>query len=248
MKPLFLTLVLLLPCFALHGEPPATKGEFLAALRAAYESKDVNRIRALTWTKGASAADEHMMTQVLTMSLKNKNTIKTVTLDPLPPDYESVFIAMGKKWDPTYKPDGMATVVYDSPYPHPTKSSTSTPYAQIDGHYFLVEAKSTDLAWTGPPDKMLRYFVAGAGSDKVKIDFKYNVSGANVEKTAHVASAMFPGQYFDEVTVTSTEDNTNVNLELSEGPIKNTVFKSPPLKGKGTIHYKRSASGENKPH
>jgi hypothetical protein len=47
------------------------------------------------------------------------------------------------------------------------------------------------------------------------------------------------GQFFEEVTVTSTEDDTDVTLTILEAGKK--IFQSEPLKGKGTLEYKRES-------
>jgi len=45
------------------------------------------------------------------------------------------------------------------------------------------------------------------------------------------------GQYFDSIKVTSEEDEVDAVLTVAEGGKE--IYKSQPLKGKGTIEYKR---------
>ena len=48
---------------------------------------------------------------------------------------------------------------------------------------------------------------------------------------------MVLGQYFDSIKVTSEEDEVDAVLTVAEGGKE--IYKSQPLKGKGTIEYKR---------
>ena len=148
-----------------------------------------------------------------------------------------MFIQRGKKIEPTYTPIGLIQTKYKDA--GNGMNSTSAPYAVIDGKYFLISSKSTDLGWSGPPDKTITFMVMGRGQNKVQIKAKWNASGVDQERIFKSPSSNFMGQFFEEVTVTSTEDDTDVTLTILEAGKK--VFQSEPLKGKGTLEYKRDS-------
>ena len=167
----------------------------------------------------------------------NDAEITGISLEPLPTDFQSIAIVNGKKWEPTYAPIGQIKIEYKKTANGPLGFSAA--YAIIDGHYFLISTKSADLGWKGPPDKPLSFMVTGWVKDKVQITARWNTSGAEQEQIYKGASNMyFMGQYFENVTVTSTDDNTDVTLIISED--NKEIFHSQPLKGKGTIEYKKS--------
>ena len=139
-------------------------------------------------------------------------------------------VAMGRRFEPTHPADGMLKLVNKSKDPR-SSSSMEMAYAVIDGSYYLVTVKSTDLGWKGRPDKSLNVMVLGAGQDKVKVHLKYNASGVDLERDQG-ASAIFPGQYVSEVTVKSDSDDVDVTLRLLDE--KGTIYYlSEPLKGRG---------------
>jgi hypothetical protein len=222
-------------CFA---EPPKTKEEFLTAVRAAYEAKDVKKISTLTWWKGASDEDRKMAETMLPLSIKNAGAVESVVLEPLPDEFKGVQVAYGKRFEPTYPPLGMVKVDYkiDKSGGH---QSTSAPYAVIDGAYYIVTSKTTELGWKGPKDKSFTVSVIGSGQNKVKVDVKYNVSGVDLKDTLvpPASSRGFPAQYIGEVTVISEDDDVDVTLRISEE--MRQIYESKPLKGKGQIHYKK---------
>jgi len=238
MKFTLVTSPLFFLCFIAYGDPITTKEQFLTAVQAAYQAKDVNRIAALTWSKGASDFDQQGSAQLQTMMIKRIKEIRAASLEPLPATFESETIAMGRRFDPTYPPCGIVTLVCTATNGHAQHLTTAFPYAVINGAYFLVGTKSTDLDWRGPKDQVLSYSITGNGANKVNIDIKYNVSGVNLEKKTSVTSMGFIGQYIDELTVTSTNQDTNISLVLASGPMNSPIFN---LTGNGTIHYKRAA-------
>ena len=81
-----------------------------------------------------------------------------------------------------------------------TQTSTSLGYGIINGKYFLVSAKSTDLGWKGPPDKSLIYtFFSCRPEDKIQVVVDYNVSGVDQQQTFTAPSGGVMGQYFKKV-------------------------------------------------
>jgi hypothetical protein len=163
--------------------------------------------------------------------------ITEVKFEPTPAGMNLVNIANGKKYEPTYPPVGQVKINY-APVGGNGMTSGGDGYAVINGRYYLITAKSTDLGWSGPKDKTLTFMVMGAGMDRVKVQAKWNVSGVNQEKAfSNPPSCNFPGQYFESITATSTEEDTDVTLSILEDGKQ--IYESQPLKGKGSIEYKR---------
>jgi hypothetical protein len=116
-------------------------------------------------------------------------------------------------------------------------SSISAPYANIDGRYYLISSKSTDLHWKGPPDVSIGFAVNGPNQGKMRILAKYNVSGVDLERSLSQPAMILRGQYFSQITVCSEDPNADLTLTVTrEGE---EIFKSQELKGVGTIEYKK---------
>lgn len=213
---------------------PNTSDEFVAAYRTAIQEKSPAKLDLITYSVGMSESDKQQLALVQQMIFSDKE-IDDISLTPLPGDFQSVCVMRGKKLELTYPPVGLIKIKYKGTGNGMT--STSSPYAIINGQYFLVSTKSTDLGWSGPPDKTITFMVMGSGQDKVQIKAKWNASGIEQMRTFKVPSSNFMGQYFDEITVTSREDDTDVTLTiLEEGK---EIYTSQQLKGKGSIEYKR---------
>jgi hypothetical protein len=215
---------------------PTSPEEFIAAYRTAMQERSAEKLNPLTYSEGMSEADKQQAAQVQQMIFTDKE-IDSITLAPLPADFQTVFIQRGKKIEPTYTPIGLIQTKYKDG--GNGMNSASAPYAVIDGKYFLISSKSTDLGWSGPPDKTITFMVMGQGQDKVQIKAKWNASGVDQERIFKSPSSNFMGQFFKEVTVTSTQDDTDVTLTILEAGKK--IFHSEPLKGKGTLEYKRES-------
>jgi len=228
-------------CVTCVAAPPKTKEEFIAAVRAAFVAKDVKKIHELSWEKGMSDFDMQQVDQVLPMMVQQLNGGETYSLEPKETESDSPQIMMGRRLEPTHEIDGMVKIAQKSA-DGSSSSSMSLPYALIDGSYYIVSTKSTDLNWKGPPDKTLVVNVTGDGQDKVKTHIKYNVSGLDLEHDQKYASDILSGQYISEVTVTSDSDDVNVVLDLRDED-GNSYYQSAPLKGKGEIHYHKGDKG-----
>src|SRR5208282_5064831 len=113
-------------------------------------------------------------------------------------------------------------------------AAAEVPYAVIDGGYYIVGQKTTNLGWKGPLDRPFSVSVTGNGQDKVKVHIKYNASGADLESDG---SHGFPCQYISEVAVTSVDDDVDVTLKIADGT--KTIYESKSLKGKGQILYEK---------
>lgn len=211
-----------------------TPDEFLSCFRAAIQEKSPEKLDAITYGVGMSDSDKQQVALVQKMIFQDRE-ISGISLEPLPDDFESVFIARGKKFEPTHPPVGLIKIQYQ------TKgngmNTTSSPYAIIDGCYYLISSKSTDLGWKGPPDKTITFMAMGQGQDKVQIRAKWNASGVDQERDIKSPSFNVVGQYFDTILVTSNEDDTDVTLTVMDAGKQ--IYVSKPLKGKGSIEYKK---------
>jgi hypothetical protein len=214
---------------------PSSPTEFIAAYRTAIQEKSVEKLNAITYTVGQSESDKKQVASAEQMGFSwGHKEIGEVSLDPLPADFQSVYIVNGKKIELTYAPVGLVKTQYKGTGDGP--ESSSAPYAIIDGHYFVVSSKITDLGWKGPPDTGLCLLVSGSPQDKVQITVKWNASGVEQEKVFDRYTTTVIGQYVERATVTST--NPNATLMILQG--SKQIFVSPPLKDQAAIEYEKN--------
>ena len=193
----------------------------------------MEKLNAITYTVGMSESDKKQVAPVQQMFFSDTEIV-SISLEPLPADFQSVYIVNGKKIEPTYTPVGLIKIQYKKVANGPD-SMTST-YAIISGHYFLISTKSTDLGWKGPPDTGLCLMVTGSPQDKVQITVKWNASGVELEKVFNRYTTTVLGQYVESATVTSS--NPDATLMILQGDKQ--IFLSPPLKDKAAIEYKKN--------
>jgi hypothetical protein len=161
--------------------------------------------------------------------------LEEVTLGPLPPDVQSTAVLRGKKYEATAQPQGSIQIKFK---PQDGGSlSSGFPYAEVNGEYFLVGTKSTDLNWNGPPDKQIAYGVSGKGQNSVTVEVKWNASGVEQTQTFVSPSAILMGQYFEEILAATEDEDAEIILTVRED--NKEIFRSEPLQGKGTITYKK---------
>ncbi len=225
--------------YCASASPPRTPKEFIAAYRAAMEDRDLDKLKILTYTVGMSEEDKRLTFMDDEMGFPEQE-IERVALEPLPEDYQDVWFVSGMKIESTSPPEGMIKVYYRQPEERvgvTTVNHSTMPYTIVDGIFFLVGTKSTDLQWEGPPDRTIGFSVRGEMSDRVKVRVKWNSSGIDQEREYSSNSVMFSGQHIDQVTVTTLDDRADIILEvLEEGEV---VYTSDRLRGKGTIQYQR---------
>jgi hypothetical protein len=224
--------MLMSPLAAFAQDTPAT---FVKAVEEALNERSAPKFEALVYIEGMSDADKEMTRKMQKYTLENPG-IDTIELQPLPADFQSVFIVRGKRIEPTALPVGVLKIQYKKSG-NGTQAST-IPYATVNGRFYLIGTKSTDLNWTGPEDKNIGYMIIGKGQGAVKGTVKWNASGVDLERAISSPSLSFLGQYIDEVTITSDSDDTDVTLTIMDGGKQ--IFQSAPLKGKGTQSYKRT--------
>ncbi len=225
--------------YCASASPPRTPEEFIAVYRAAMEDRDLDKLKILTYTVGMSEEDKRLTFMDDEMGFPEQE-IERVTLEPLPEDYQDVWFVSGMKIESTSPPEGMIKVYYrqpEKPLGVATINHSMRPYTIVDGTFFLVGVKTTDLQWEGPSDKIIGFSVRGEESDRVKVRVEWNASGINQEREYARNSFSFWGQHIDQVTVTTLDDRADIILEvLEEGEV---IYTSDRLKGKGTIQYQR---------
>jgi hypothetical protein len=210
--------------------------EFLANYRTALEQKDAAKLLSLFYTNGCSEADLLMAKKLVPMVHFYKGKLTTVKFEPLENDAVKTQIADGKKYEPTYEPQGGIKFYYESN--NGANYNGGDAYAVIDGQHRLIGFKSSDLGWKGPSDQQLNFGVIGKGQNKVKVVYKWNVSGVDQERSGlNPGGVVVLGQHFDSIKVMSEEDDVEVVLTVAEAGKE--IYKSQPLKGKGMIEYKR---------
>jgi hypothetical protein len=241
--PLILVLSLVLTVTGSAAEEPMTKASFLAAIRAAIESKDIAGLHGLTWEQGMSEDDKEFNERRL-HDMVEDNDIESMDFQTVSSWFMAFPVEYGRRSEPTHPPDGMLRI-FEKPGPDDDGRSRTVkvPYAVIDGRYYMVAIRSTDLGWKGPPDQPLTVEVMADGKDvdKVRIDVRYNACGLNLEADhlmdPYEAGYCFVGQYIEDVTVTSDSDSVKVSFWLIDG--KGEFYDSAELMGKGKIHYRR---------
>ncbi len=237
MKKTVLACAAILACLASHAAPIKSSQDFLDTIKAAMTAQDMKLLHSLIYDKGMPEADK-TPPENDAPSGKNAVEIASITLDPLPKGYQTLAVVSGVRYEPTYPPAGLVAIRFAKNPGGP--DSTSMPYAIVDGAYYLVATKKTDLNWKGPPDSTIGYFLIGQGTDKVAISGKYNVSGVDLGGDFSAASMSLTGQYISEMTVVSNSDDVHVTLVILQDGKR--VFTSEPLIGRGTIEYRHAAA------
>lgn len=233
MKILPLLLVLAWPLNLLQAQ--ITDGDtFLSEVKAALTAKDPAKLEGLAYTSGMSDADKAQWAKSRDLFFTGQE-IESIAFTPLPKPARPFYIMKGKKIEPTAPPAGMVTIKYKSA--NNGQTSASLGYTVIDGAYWLVSSKSTDLKWAGPADVNIGFMVIGPGQDKVKITARYNASGVDILQEFDSPSTVIWGQYFSEITVASEDPATDVTLTVREN--NREIYKSEPLKGAGKLVYEK---------
>lgn len=234
----YLSLLMVLAVVPLvMGSQPKTEAEFVAEFREAITSRDPAHLDALTYQVGMSDDDKAMARRVQTMMLNNPAAIEGVELKPLPSDIQTVAIIRGRKIEMTNPPVGIIEASYNQEISG--MQASATPYTIVDGVYYIVGSKSTDLGWQGPPDKNIGFMVMGNGQEALKIKVQWNASGVTQTRDFKEPSSTFWGQHIDSITVTSDSDDSDVTLTVLDSG--ESIYTSAPLKGKGTIEYKKES-------
>lgn len=246
-------LFLLIPIFLLGSiaSKADTPEEFLAVYRTALEQKDTNKLLSLYYTNGCSESDMTLLNQMAPMANFGKGKLTNLSFEPIPKGLNTIQINDGKKYEPTCPAVGIIKSTYVTSKDEATNDSEVL-YAVQNGKHYLVTSKSTDLGWNGPKDHPFAVSVIGPGQQGAEITYAWNVSGID-QKTTVIGSGGFTlmGQYIDSLSVTSDNDHADVVCTIRECTFfkkgeqefydtsAGKVIYSKPLKGKGTIEYKR---------
>lgn len=209
---------------------------FASALRTAITEKDDQKLEALIYHEGASPEDKLRMTAMLQRLYFNGKEVDAISFEPLPTDFESVLIVQGRKIEPTSPPKGMVNVTFKGAVNGQGNSSGA--YAVLDGKFYLVGMKSTDLGWKGQPDKNIGFSIVGQGASGLKIHGIWNASGVELKREFKETGLTFWGQHFEELSVTSDKEDCDVTVTITEDG--KTIF-SETLKGRGVVRYKKKS-------
>ena len=233
MKTLTLVLsTLILSCSLLLAHP-TTEDSFAAAWKSAVESKDLAAIEKLTYLEGLSTEERKDSCSRALSNLDWIGEIAEVTFEPLDDDFEMVMIAHGKKSESLTKPIGLIKLVSKNQ----SKGAMSKPYTVIDGKYYCVAAKITNLDWKGPRDTVWNCHIIGKGADNIEVEYSWNASGVDLTRKVKRSSNGIVGQHINWIKVTSKDPDSELVLELLQGD--KDFYQSEPLKGIGTIEYKK---------
>jgi len=232
-----------LPCLVsaltiLSAFAQETPEAFLKTIEDALKEKNPAKLEALVFSTGMTDEDKAMAKNAMKYFIKDP-AIESITLQALPEDFQLSFVMRGRKIEVTAPPTGVVRIVYQKGPDGPgiNINTTTLPYAIVDGRYHLLGTRTTLLDWKGPEDKTIGYMVMGKGQDQARIDVKWNASGVNMERSSKAPSKSFMGQYIEQITVTSETDDADLKLTVLENG--KPIFESKPLKGKGTLEYKR---------
>jgi hypothetical protein len=230
-------LLVILPALA-FAELPRTEADFILQFREALSSRDATKIDALTYRQGMSQQDMAMSARSNQRLVQFRGEIEDIAIKPLPKTFEATTVANGRKIEMTGAPIGLIVAEFTIEGPMGA-SASSTPFTVIDGVYYIVGPKISDLGWKGPPDKNIGFMVVGQGADNAQIVVAWNASGVDLSRTFSETSSTFWGQYIDSVTVTSDSENAAFKLMIMEDG--NTIYTSESINGKGTLEYKRKS-------
>ncbi len=89
------------------------------------------------------------MGRVFDMVVASPLPVESITLVPLPEGFETVQVANGKMFEPNIAPLGGLQINRQSADGN-TKSSSMLPYGSLNGEYYIVASKGTDLVGLDP--------------------------------------------------------------------------------------------------
>lgn len=230
---LFITLCLAGP--NLLGAGQESVEALMQALRQGIDGKDAAAIRSLYYPEGMTGEDLAMVEVPFQSVFTAGQTVADIKAAPLPPNLPKLVVARGRKVEPNAEPQGVLAVTLN--HVGMGSNALSLQYTEVDGKFYLVGMKVTDLNWQGPPDKSLSYMVTGPGQENIRVLVKWNASGVDLEEEMKSPSATILGQHIDAITVTSTDPQADLTLTLREK--REVIHTSAPLKGSGQIEYRR---------
>ena len=208
---------------------------FAAALKEAFARKDTAKLEALFYSAGMSGEEKQQALAEAQQGFASLGDIESVTLLPMPAGFLPVIVTGGRRVETTAPPAGQVVLKFRT---SDQRSTSGYPvYGIVDGRYYLLGKKSRAVEWAGPADQKLSYELTGEGLDGLRTSLKWNGSGVDQEHTFTAASYSLFGQFIREISVTSDNEKTDAILTVLEND--KPIFASKPLKGKGTLGYKR---------
>lgn len=229
------TLLLFSLAFSLAAFAQETPEAFLSALEEALNAKYTAKLDALCYSAGMSEKDRAQQALVQRQILDEIDNVESLSLRPLMEGFLPVVVTGGRRIETTAPPAGHVVIKFQ----RTGKGSASAypTYSIIDDRYYLLRSKTSTVNWSGPADRKIAYVIAGEGKDGLRTKIKWNGSGVEQENIYTAPAISLHGQFIREISVTSESDDTNVTLTVLENDTP--IFQSKPLKGRGTLEYKR---------
>ena len=195
---------------------------FLARVEAAYAAPDPAAAMAeLFHLEGVDAETRETYDTRLIPHLLRGHDAPTVGTEPVPDDFDPLYVLNGYEYRPNLAPLGY--VVIDG--------TTKAVYGRRDdGRYYFVGTTRTAVNPDGPPDRMLQMMLVGQASPPVNYTGHFDVMQSNgkikrmeLEDNGHGnTTAIIMGQYIERCEVTNDSARGSLWLRLQEG--EETVF------------------------
>jgi hypothetical protein len=224
-----------------HAGDLATPDALGEALKAALATGDPEKVAALADTAGLTEADrDHHRKSI--RELTALGSVFSLAPGDLPPDLPESFVVNGRRFAPSHPPVGVLTVTFRTA---DGLTSRKIPYTVVDGRHVLVTTRSWRLPWRGPPDRQLKYTLAGPGAEAAEVRVRYSASGLDQDRVFRGDSAGVWGQFFEEISATVRHPKAEVRLTVSEGG--SVIFSSDIQRGPGKLVYQKPAAPPEKP-
>ncbi len=194
---------------------------FLARVEAAYGAPDpAEAMTRLFHLEGVDAETREIFDKTLIPHLLRGHDAPTVGAEPVPDDFDPLYVLNGYEYRPNLTPLGY--VVIDG--------TTKAVYGRHDGRYYFVGTTRIAVNPDGPPDRMLQMMLVGMASPPVNYTGHCDVMQSNgkikrmeLEDTGHGnTTAIVMGQYIERCEVTNDSGIGSLWLRLQEG--EETVF------------------------
>ncbi len=195
--------------------------DFLARVAAAYGAPDpAVAMTELFHLEGVDAETRETFDERVIPHLLRGHDAPTVGTEPVPDDFDPVYVLNGYEYRPNLAPEGYVVV----------DGTTKAVYGRHDGRYFFVGTIRIAVNPDAPPDRMLQMMLVGMASPPVNYTGHCDVMQSNgkikrmeLEDTGHGnTTAIVMGQYIERCEVTNDSGRGSLWLRLQEG--EETVF------------------------
>lgn len=220
---------------SIHAE---SRDEFVERVHAAYRGPDkLAALKALFYLANVDAETLLTYESRIIGRMLGKYDDPTVTLEPLPHDFDPVQVIRGYEYRPNVKPLGYLVL----------SGRTKVPYGEHAGRYFLTAVTRTKITPTPPPDRMLQMMVIGAGHPPVRFNGHCDIMLANgkvrrmtLEDNGHGGNtAIITAQYIISCDLINKSGHGALSLRLQEA--EKMVFQQRVTAPATTIAYRRAA-------